>query len=160
MLYKCYLKRGNVYVPTVVRLQSPVYMDVEPVAVVPVTDTAGLRKAFFDTIARKNDSVTPSIEQIRGRPAVLKYSRDRSWSAFQRGAADWHIDEKNGNYRIVPHRTHAKGYWEEDPDQTIRFPSGTKIDRVIDRVIAILQDAAAQHPPDGEKASSKRAPKK
>ena len=37
---------------------------------------------------------------------------------------------------------HRKGYWEEDPDQTIEFRRGTSIDEVIDRMIVILQDAA------------------
>jgi hypothetical protein len=32
----------------------------------------------------------------------------------------------------------------EDPEQTIKFPAGTTLDQVIDRMIAILQEAARQ----------------
>jgi hypothetical protein len=32
----------------------------------------------------------------------------------------------------------------EDPDQTIEFPPGTTRDQVIDRMIAMLQEAARQ----------------
>jgi hypothetical protein len=144
MLYKCYLKQGTVYVPTVVKLKTAVYMDVEPIAVVPLANTAGLRQAFLDVIARKNDSVYPSREEIRGRPVLLKYTGDKSWSAFQRGAFDWHINENDGNYQIVGYRTNQKGYWEQDPNQKNKFPPGTPVDDVIDRMIAILQEATAR----------------
>jgi len=52
--------------------------------------------------------------------------------------------EKNGDYRIVPYRENPKrdGSWVEDPDRKIEFPPGTTIDHVIDRMIAIVQDAA------------------
>lgn len=142
MIYKCYLKKDTVFVPTVVRLQSPVYMDVDPVAVISVTDSLGLRKAFLDTIARKNNSVSPSSEEIRGRPVILKYSRDRNWSAFQRGASIWHIKENDGNYQIIPYSTQQKGYWAPDLDHAIEFHPGTMVTDVIDRMIAILQNAA------------------
>ena len=36
MLYNCFLKKGVVYVPTVAKLQTGAYTDIEPVAVVPV----------------------------------------------------------------------------------------------------------------------------
>jgi hypothetical protein len=32
----------------------------------------------------------------------------------------------------------------EDPEQTIKFPLRTTLDQVIDRMIAILQEAAQQ----------------
>lgn len=142
MMFKCYLKKDMVYVPTVVRLQSPVYMDVEPVAVVSVEDSAGLRKAFFDVIARKNDSANPTTDDIQGRPIILKYTRDKSWSAFQRGASNWHIKINDGSYQIVPYSTHQKGYWTPDLAHRIDFPSQATVQDVINRMIGILQQAA------------------
>ena len=35
----CFLKKGVVYVPTVAKLQTGAYTDIEPVAVVPVSNT-------------------------------------------------------------------------------------------------------------------------
>jgi hypothetical protein len=32
----------------------------------------------------------------------------------------------------------------EDPEQTVKFPVGTTLDQVIDRMIAILREAAQQ----------------
>ena len=61
-----------------------------------------------------------------------------------RGTSPWLIYEKDGKYQIEGYRTHSKGYWEEDPNNVIEFPAGTKIHDVIDRMIAILQDEARQ----------------
>jgi hypothetical protein len=96
------------------------------------------------TILKENPFIPPSPDDARKAPVLLKYTGDKSWSAFKRGASYWSIYEKNGNYQIKGHRTHQKGYWEVDPEQTIKFPSGTTIDNVIEHMIGILQDAARQ----------------
>ena len=43
---------------------------------------------------------------------------------------------------IVGHRLHPEGYWVENHDEEIKFPPGATLDDVIDRMTAILQDAA------------------
>jgi len=142
MFYKCYLKRGTVYLPTTVSQGIAVYMDVDPVTVVPVADTDHLRRAMLNTIPKENPFRARSVEDARKPPVILKYTGDKSWSAFMRGASVWAIYEKDGIFEIEPYRVHPKGYWEPDRDNFIKFPSGTSIDVVIDRVIAILQSAA------------------
>jgi hypothetical protein len=142
MLFSSYLKNGVVYVPTVVKLQTGAYVDVEPVAVTTVADTEGLRRAFLDAIARKNAVVPPPPKDKWPPPVLLKYAGVKTWPAFARGASSWSIEEEDGICRIVGYRTHPKGYWEEDPDQKIEFPPDTTVDTVIARMIAILQDAA------------------
>jgi hypothetical protein len=141
MLYSCYLKNGVVYVPTVVQLKTGAYTDVEPVAVLPITNTDGLRRAFLDAIAKKNVIVSAPKGKWPA-PVLLKYAGVKTWPAFVRGASSWSIEEEDGIYRIVGYRTHPKAYWEEDPDQKIEFPPDTTVDTVIARMIAILQDAA------------------
>jgi hypothetical protein len=144
MLYKMYLKNGNVYLPTTVSQGTARYMTVEPVTVVPVYDTERLRYAFQDTIPKQNRFVPPSVEDASRPPVLLKYTGDKSWSAFMRDTSPWSIYEKDGKYQIEGYRTHSEGYWEEDPNNVIEFPAGTEIGHVIDRMIAILQDAAKQ----------------
>jgi hypothetical protein len=144
MLYQLYLKKGTVYIPTTVNQARAVYMEVEPVTVVPVADSKTLRRAMRDTIPKENRFVPPSIEDARKPAVVLKYTGDKSWSAFMRGTSPWSIYEKDGKYQIEGYHIHRKGYWERDKNQTIEFPPGTALDDVIDRLIAILQDAARQ----------------
>jgi hypothetical protein len=142
MLYKCYLRKGVVYVPTVGDRRG-VYTLIEPVAVVLVTNTEGLRAAFRDAVARKNIDVPP----VKGKwppPILPKYAGVKTSAAFDRGASTWNIQEDEGKYKIVGYRPHPEGYWAEDRDQTIEFPPGTLMDAVIDRMIAILQEAATR----------------
>lgn len=143
MLFSCYLKKGTVYMLTIVNQGIARYLDVEPVTVVPVADTDHLRRAMRETIPKENRFVPPSIEDARRPPVVLKYSGDKSWGAFTRGASLWSIYGDGGIYQIEGYqRIHGEGSFAPDHEQTIKFPPGTKIDDVIDRMIAILQDAA------------------
>jgi hypothetical protein len=142
MLYNCFLKNRIVYVPPVVKLQTGAYMDVEPVAVAPVANTEALYRAFIATIAKGNAIVPNPPKDDWPPPILLKYTGAKNWSAFKRGASHRDIQDKAGSYQIVGHRTHRKGYWEPDPDQKIEFPPGTIVDHVVDRMIAILQEAA------------------
>ncbi len=117
MLFHSYLRNAIAYVPTVVKLQTGAYMDVDPVAVVPVANTDGLRRALLDAIARKNAVVPNPPKDDWPPPVLLKYAGAKTWSAFARGASQWSIKEKGGKYQIVGHRTHRDGYWVEDSDQ-------------------------------------------
>jgi hypothetical protein len=142
MLYKCYLKKHTVYLPTTVNQGIAVYMDVDPVTVVPVADTEHLKRAMLNTIPKENPFRAPTVEDARKPPVILKYTGDKSWSAFMRGASSWSIYEKDGIFQIRPYRIHPKGYWEVDRGRSIEFPPGSVLDEVIDRMIAILQSAA------------------
>ena len=144
MLFTCYLRSGIVYVPTVARRKSePIYTNIEPVSVVPLSSPEGVRRALLAAIARKN-AVIPDrdAKAVRAPPLLPKYAGVRSLSAFFRGASTWSIIEDDGNYKILCHRKHPKGYWQPDLGQEIQFPVGTTADDVVDRMIAILQEAA------------------
>lgn len=142
MLFHCYLKNNAVYVPTVVRLKTGAYQDVDPVAVVPVANYESLRRALLDSMARKNVIVPPPPKDSWPPPVLLKYAGVKSWSAFARGASAWSIEETAGKYQIVGYRTHEKGYWVKDDDQRLEFPSDATVNQVIDRMITIIQEAA------------------
>ena len=146
MLFTCYLRGGIVYVPTVARRKSePIYTNVEPVSVVPLSSPEGVRRALLESIARKN-AVIPDrdAKAVRAPPLLPKYAGVRSSSAFFRGASTWSIVEDDGNYKILCHRKHPKGYWQPDLGREIQFPVGTTADDVVDRMIGLLQEAAQQ----------------
>ena len=108
----------------------------------PVTNTEDLRRALLDTIDRKNIIIPNPPKNSWPPPVLLKYAGVKAWSAFARGAAVWSIKETGGNYQIAGYRTHRNGYWEKDPEQKINFPPRSTVEQVIDRMIAILQEAA------------------
>jgi hypothetical protein len=143
MQYQLYLRKGKVFIPTFGLVHKGLYRDIEPVAVVDVSDTEVLRQAFHETIARGNPPTPHYPRDGYPQPVVVKYAGVKSWSAFARGASPWNIKDKGGIYQIVGHLKGPTG-WVEDPDQTNKFPPGATLDQVIDRMIAILQDAARQ----------------
>jgi hypothetical protein len=114
----------------------------EPVEVVPLTNTEGVRRALLSAIARGNPPAPRYSPGNFPPPAVLKYAGVKTWSAFARGTLTWRIEENSGIYQIEGYRRNQKGYWEQDPDQKIVFPPQTTVDTVVDCMIAILQDAA------------------
>ena len=117
------------------------YRSVEPVAVAPLSNVVELRRAFRQTIERGNPIVPLLSRAEHPEPVILKYAGLKSWSAFARGTVVWDIQNKDGIWRIIGHRRRPDRGWERDPDQETSF---TPIDAVIDRMIAILQAAAAQ----------------
>jgi hypothetical protein len=144
MLSHFYLKNSTVYVPTVVRLETGAYQDIDPVTVVAVANSEGLQRALSGALARNNMVVPPPPKGKWPPPVLLKYAGMKTWSAFARGASVWSIEKTEEKYRIIGYRTHPKSYWAEDPAQAFDFLPGTSINIVIDRMIAILQEAATR----------------
>jgi hypothetical protein len=129
-------------VPTIGR-RGGAYTIMEPISVIPVTNTEKVRRALLDAIGRGNAAV-PLVKGKRPPPLLPKYAGVKSWSAFARSALNWNIRDTNGAYKIVGHRIHPEGYWVEDQSQKIEFPPGTTLDGVVDRMITVLRDAAHQ----------------
>ena len=77
-------------------------------------------------------------------PSILpKYVGEKTWAAFMRGASEWDIYEKDGIFQITPWQKDPQGgqSWVPVTDRKIEFPSGTTADDVIERMIAIIQQA-------------------
>jgi len=140
MHWDCYLRQGTVFLPTVGRVDKNVYYLVEPVAVVSVSNTGALRTALHEALRRGN----PVVEYDRLAPPILcKYAGVKSWGAFARNASLWVMDDTNGILRIEPNSRDSRGAFTPDKNAVETLPPGSTVDDLIDRMIAILQDAAA-----------------
>jgi hypothetical protein len=143
MRWHLYLREHVAFVPTTGRLlDQPIYRNMEPVAVVPVSNAEGVRRALQAAIARGNP---PAPRYSAGNfppPVLLKYAGVKTWSAFARNALTWSIERGDGVYQIVWYRKDAEGYWEADPDRKTQFAPGTESDAVIERMITIMEEAA------------------
>jgi hypothetical protein len=139
-----YLRSGTVYVPTMGKMDQGFYRGIEPVAVVAVSNTGALGQALQAAIARGN----PDVPMLKRRdwppPVTLKYAGVRSWSAFERGMQLWSLDKKNSVFKITPYAKSPNRMWVPIAEQTISFPVATPANEVIDRMIAILLDAARE----------------
>ncbi len=137
-----YLRKGTLYLPTMGKMGEGFYRGVEPVTVASLSDTEELRQALRTTIARGN----PTVPMLRRReippPVLLKYAGVKKWSEFERGMKFWKLEGVDGVFQILVEAKQPEGFWKPDLKQTITFPAGTNPDDVIDRMIAIVQNAA------------------
>ena len=142
MYFSISLRGGVVYVPTMGQMSKGFYRGIEPVAVVSVTNTETLREALLATLARGN----PTVPMLKRRewpdPVVLKYAGVKKWSAFEQDMMLWSIEDEGGIFRVVGKSKKPDGMWRDDPDQLVKFPPGASVDDVVDRMIAIVQQAA------------------
>jgi hypothetical protein len=60
----CYLRKGEVYIPTLGMMDKGLYRHIEPVAFAPVSNTGALRRIFTEAFARGNPQVRFSINPI------------------------------------------------------------------------------------------------
>jgi len=144
MKLKAYLRKGRVFIPTLGLVTRGLYRDIEPVTIVDVSEADTLRRTFRETAARGHPPTGP-YPQPNPLPVVAKHAGVKRWGDFAREASPWTIQERNGIYRIMGYRREPNN-WAEDPEHTINFPLGTGLDRVIDRMIEVLQGAARVSP--------------
>src|SRR5579872_3529728 len=127
------------------KMDDGFYRGVEPVAVISVSNTGALREALQITITRGN----PPLPMLRRRdippPVLLKHADVKSRSAFERGMLFWNVWCVNCVYTIAGQSKHPDGMWKDDPQQINTLPFGSTADQVIDRMMAILQEAHASN---------------
>jgi hypothetical protein len=142
----CYLRKAIVYIPTLGMMDKGLYRHIEPVAFAPLSDEDSLRRIFAEAFARGNPKV-PLLKQPDTSPSViLKYAGVKTWRSFVRDASTWSIDEREGTYKIIGYRKDPPNGWTHDRSQDEIFPEGTSANEVIERMIAILQEAARAQP--------------
>ena len=141
MLCECDLRKGIVYIPTLGKVPGGPYRGMEPVAVVPVSNTAALRHALGEALTRGNPTVPRLLRANRPEPVMPKHAGVKTWAAFERGTSFWWLREDEGLYNITGLKRGRYGGQVPDHDREEDFPAGTSVETVIDRMIAILQSA-------------------
>jgi hypothetical protein len=147
MVWACYLRRGIVYVPTEAKIKTGGYMDIDPVFVIPIHDTNGIRSALKEVIAKGNPVIPPILRDDYPEPCLLKYAGVKTWGAFAKGAYTWTMYDLNGQYKIAGKRKMRPRGWVEDPEQIVILPAGATADDACDQLIAMVQAKAATHRP-------------
>jgi hypothetical protein len=142
----CFVRKGIVYRPIWGQVEGGgPYRAIEPVAVVPVSDADGLRRALRDGMAIGNP-IIPEVPWDQVEPVVFKRAGVKNQSEFQRGGTfPVDIEERDGRYRvIVQRRRRPYQGWENDPDHTYDLPPGSTLEDAIERAIQLIQENARQ----------------
>jgi hypothetical protein len=138
----CFVRKGIVYRPIWGQVEGGgPYRAIEPVAVVAVSDTDGLRRALRDGMAIGNP-IVPEVPWDQVEPVVFKRASVKNQSEFQRGGTfPVKIEERRGVYRVIVQRRRQRYQgWEDDPDQTYNLPPGSTLDDAIDRAVQLIQE--------------------
>jgi hypothetical protein len=98
-------------------------------------------RALAATVVRGNPSVPVLRRSEYPPPVLLKYAGVKTWSTFDRDASLWAVGEDGGGFVIISYKKLPTGESVEDQNDKIEFPPGSSADMVIERIIAILQQA-------------------
>jgi|SRR5450756_683643 len=151
MVWHIYLRNRTAFIPTVAQTDAGFFLDVDPVGVVSTTDTEALQHAVKQAIGRGNPKVPTPTRAAFPKPVVLKYTKVKSWPAFERDCLYWTIVEKDGVYHVIQGRKRLDRGWEDDPERIEALPPGADIDEVAQRVTSSVQTALEAHRGSGSK---------
>ncbi len=138
MFVHLYVRRGVALIPTTGLTKSGLYVDVEPVEVVSISDRSALRLAIERAASRGNPPVPEPGRSPATASVVLKLAKSRSWSEFERSASTWAIDETGGRLRIIAYRPSEEGGWEEDPQRLEVLPPTSGIQEAALRLATLI----------------------
>ncbi len=114
MLWHIYLRKGQVFVPTVSKTDAGFFMDTNPVAVHAANDLNGIIGAIETTISRGNPVVPAPCRGSFPAPIVLEHAKVKSWATFEKAAVCWKVRLKEVAYQLCPMRKNPAGGWEDD----------------------------------------------
>ena len=138
-----YLRGNNVFIPTMAKIPGAGHRGIDPVSVVPVSDIEALQRALKEAFDRGNPMLKTAVYADTPESSLLKLAGVKSFSTFARGTSTWSLGEKNGVFKISFWKKGPIRGWVPDPENSIELPPGSTENDVIDRMIAILQKAAA-----------------
>ena len=137
-----YLRNGIVFIPA--SANAGYFLQIDPVATVPVGDRLGIIAAIKSTIAKGNPKHRPYLRRHFPPPVVLKPAGVKTWTAFEKGALCWSIKLRDGIFQICPKKDNPEGGWLDDPTKAEELPPGTSVDAVAEKVSEQTMHAAKQ----------------
>lgn len=132
---------SSVLIPTQAKTTDGVGKVIEPMAVVDVQNTHGLRQVMLQVIGKGNPVIPhPSQEEMSKVGILHRKLGFKSHKTFNQKATIWHIGLGDGIYSIEFSKiaTNGRGF-DPDPTKEIIFPAGTPVDSVVDKLIEIIQ---------------------
>ena len=140
MVWTVYLRRGVAFVPTEARTTAGFYLAIDPVRVVPGSDTAALAVAIEDAMGRGNPQVPTPVRGKYLPPVVLKHAKVSSWSRFEKGCFNWSIVENDGQFEIRPWKKRIDRGWDEDLAKIERLPVGTTREQAAKKLAGMVSE--------------------
>lgn len=122
-LWQIYYYKKFVYIPTVARTEAGFFMNTEPVVALPSIDEAGVSLAIESAVKAGNPLVETPDRSAFSKPVMLKYCKEKSWSAFERSSKCWKIRSDAAGFSLCAMIADSNGTQGkvEDLSQEIKF---------------------------------------
>jgi hypothetical protein len=134
-----YFRKGQIFIPTVSITDTRLYIETEPVVVLPATDAAGIAAAIEAAVARGNPTIPhPLTPKSFPVPVLLAYAKVKTWASFEKLATNWSIRVQDGNFRLEPMRKLRPRGFEPDPEKYEDHSSAQSVARRIVELAAQL----------------------
>jgi hypothetical protein len=135
-----YVWRGKAYLPVEARIESGMWMDVEPVY------TAGLKVEELLSVVKKVLAAghpclpNPTREEMQQRKdPILTATKARSWKELARTGASYSISWTDKEIQVNMSRLDKKGRWEYDPEKMRSFLTDTPLQDIIHVILEDIQ---------------------
>ena len=135
-LWHLYVGRDRVLIPTVARTTAGFFLDVEPVASIPITDEPALRAALTTTLAAGNPEVPTPTRQSFPTPVVYPYAGVKSWPAFEKRFLCITLSRCDDHFEIQLTSRDSRGRWNDTPTQVERVPLDAAISETLCHVFS------------------------
>jgi hypothetical protein len=130
--------KGLVVIPAKARTEAGFWMDIEPVAVVPLGERAAVRSVIRLAAFRPVDVIPTPARDKFPKPVVLKPGKVRSWSQFHWNYSCAFINqEKDGPLRFEVWEKCADGSYQPDSQTPVRYFS--MLDEAVEAAIVEIQ---------------------
>ncbi|MDR3404266.1 MAG: hypothetical protein P4L99_17340 [Chthoniobacter sp.] len=139
-----FIGRDSVVIPTVARTTTGLFLDFEPVAVLPLSDPAAIRASLTELITQGNPEI-PLPPRDAYRPPAGRYAGIKSWPALIRKFDCIGFSQEGDEFRIdfSPHDAMA-----DDPARARRVPAADIVAEVLGQILAtktVTADSEAPH---------------
>jgi hypothetical protein len=114
MLWHIYVRDGKVYAPTTAQTEAGYYLEIEPVDVVELTDTASICGVISRILKMGNPIVQTPTRAAFPKWVVLEAAGIKSIKAFERTAQLWIIQKTPSYFRIRQACKSDGGGWDGD----------------------------------------------
>jgi hypothetical protein len=116
MVWNVYVRDGKVYVPTMAQTQAGYYLEIGPVDVVQISDTALLCNALARVVRMGNPVVPTPTRAAFPKWVVLEAAGVKSRKAFERTAQLWRIRKTPSSFRFSQASKWDEDGWDGDGD--------------------------------------------
>lgn len=139
-LVDIYVWRGKAYLPVLARLESGVFLIIEPVYTAELNVEALLSAVKKVLAAGHPYRPDPTREEMRRRKdPLLAATKARNWKELARTGASYGITWTDKEIRVDMSRLDKRGRWEWDPTKTRIFSLDTPLPDIIAVILEDIQ---------------------